>query len=114
MKRLDTVRECAYGPIMVTDEDWRIGEAVRFYRQHLGWRQEDLAQEADVPQQVISNVERGRYAIAASTLVRLARGLRVHPAWLLELADLVDADRVDPRLNPKRQAIVNARLGETP
>jgi len=60
------------------------GKHVRKLRIDRGLSQEKLAELADLHRNYVGGVERGERNIAIVNIVRLARGLRVKPAKLLE------------------------------
>lgn len=56
--------------------DFTVGRAARAIRLRLGLRQEDVARRADVSQQLVSRIERGRIAgVATGTLRRVVAAL---------------------------------------
>jgi transcriptional regulator with XRE-family HTH domain len=59
-------------------DDVRIGNAARLIRQRRGWRQQDLAQAADVAQGCVSKLERGQLAhLRVETIRSIARALEM-------------------------------------
>lgn len=69
---------------MSTEGDVAIGRAVKELRTRLGLRQEELAGRADLGQkQTVSEIERGRRALKATEVVRLAQALHVEAHDLL-------------------------------
>ena len=80
-------------------DDQRIGRVIRVLRQRRGWRQLDLAVQADVSQSTISDMERGRidrYTVrtARQVLRALDASLGLDPMWggRGDLDRLLDAD----------------------
>jgi transcriptional regulator with XRE-family HTH domain len=65
----------------------RFGAAVRQYRQARGFTQHDLAAHTGLHYSYIGDVERGNRNVTLQTLLRLAQGLGVRPAQLLECFD---------------------------
>ena len=60
-----------------------IGERISRRRKHLGFTQEQLAEQMDVSIQMISNLERGMKAIRIDNLVKLSRILNVSTDYIL-------------------------------
>jgi transcriptional regulator with XRE-family HTH domain len=60
-----------------------VGRNIAFLRAERSMTQEDLADRADLHAVLVSRVERGATDPRLSTLVKIARGLRVAPADLL-------------------------------
>lgn len=58
---------------------------VRRLRKEKGMTQEDLAHLADIDRSYLGAIERGEYRLSVVTLGKLAKGLRVLPAALVEL-----------------------------
>ena len=61
----------------------QVGFNVRQAREKLGLSQEALADAADLHRTEISHIERATRDVRVSTVVRVARALRVEPAQLL-------------------------------
>lgn len=59
------------------------GISLRVARESAGLSQNDLADEADIPQSTISSIESGRIALGVERAKRLAIVLGIHPAVLL-------------------------------
>ena len=59
-----------------------MGERLKWCRKRLGWRQEDLAQEAMVGIATIRRIEQHLDEPRLDTVRRLAGTLRVRPGWL--------------------------------
>lgn len=60
------------------------GQAVREKRLALGWSQEELAEKVGLHFTYVSSVERGERNIALENIVKLARGLGLHPIDLMK------------------------------
>lgn len=60
------------------------GDKVRGLRKARGWLQQDLADQAGVSMQTVSNLETGRHAPEFPTLAKIAKALGVGLADLLE------------------------------
>ena len=58
---------------------------VRRLRKEKGLTQEELAHLADIDRSYLGAIERGEYRLSVVTLGKLAKGLRVLPAALVEL-----------------------------
>jgi transcriptional regulator with XRE-family HTH domain len=69
-----------------------LGQAVKGRRQELGLTQEQLANDTDLHQRWISNVETGLRNPSYSSLRRLAAGLGLSASELLARAEQVEAD----------------------
>ena len=69
---------------MAADPRATFGKHVRKLRLDRGLSQEKLAELADLHRNYVGGVERGERNIAIINIVRLAHGLRVKPAKLLE------------------------------
>ncbi len=66
-------------------------ETVRYWRKRKGWTQSDLAEEAGLTLETVSNVEIGRHEPRPSTLRKLARALGVEVADLFLEPDSLKA-----------------------
>jgi transcriptional regulator with XRE-family HTH domain len=66
--------------------------AVKTRRQELGLTQEQLANDTELHQRWISNVETGKRNPSYASIRRLAAGLRLSPSELLARAELVESD----------------------
>jgi transcriptional regulator with XRE-family HTH domain len=64
-----------------------LGLAVKARRQELGLTQEQLANDTDLHQRWISNVETGKRNPSYSSLRRLAAGLKLSTAELIDRAE---------------------------
>lgn len=53
----------------------QVGERVRHAREHLGWSQERLAEEAGVDRSYMSGIERGARNVSVLKLARIAAAL---------------------------------------
>ena len=79
-------------------DDVRIGNAARLIRQRRGWRQQDLAEAADVAQGCVSKLERGQLAhLRVETIRGIATALEMEitfeARWRVgELARVRDAE----------------------
>lgn len=62
----------------------RVGENVRTLREKRNLTQEELAEACDVHPTEIGRIERGTRDVRLSTIMRVARGLRVPAADLLD------------------------------
>lgn len=60
------------------------GKAVRLYRRHVGYSQEELADRAAIHRTYIGGIERGERNPTLTMIHRLARALDVSPSQLLE------------------------------
>ncbi len=69
-----------------------LGLAVKTRRQELGLTQEQLANETDLHQRWISNVETGKRNPSYGSLRRLAAGLELSASDLLARAEEVEGD----------------------
>lgn len=69
-----------------------LGLAVRARRQELGLTQEQLANETDLHQRWLSNVETGKRNPSYASLRRLAAGLQLSASELLGRTELVESD----------------------
>ena len=63
---------------------YRFGRAVRHWRRQRGWSQELLAEKADINRSYLGEVERGLAAPSLLTIAKLAQGLGVSMALLLD------------------------------
>lgn len=62
----------------------RLAKNVRAYREKLGLSQESLAERANMHWTFISGVERCKYNVSLSSLVRIAKALGREPYELLK------------------------------
>ncbi|MBC3515618.1 helix-turn-helix domain-containing protein [Neobittarella massiliensis] len=69
-----------------------IGKQIRKYRVQKGWRQDDLAEKADLSHNYISLIERGVKLPALDTFIRIANALEVTADMLL--ADVLEEHHV--------------------
>jgi transcriptional regulator with XRE-family HTH domain len=69
-----------------------LGLAVKTRRQELGLTQEQLANETDLHQRWISNVETGKRNPSYGSLRRLAAGLELSASQLIAQAERVERD----------------------
>ncbi len=68
-----------------------LGHAVKTRRQELGLTQETLANDTDLHQRWISNVENGKRNPSYASLRRLAAGLDVSASELIARAEQIEA-----------------------
>jgi transcriptional regulator with XRE-family HTH domain len=73
-----------------------IGGVLRDYRKDRGLTQHQVAERAGLSQNVVSDIETGKRGPAFVTFLRLAYGLDVGPA---ELLDAIEQRILPPRLN---------------
>jgi DNA-binding XRE family transcriptional regulator len=71
-----------------------LGLAVKARRQELGITQEQLANETDLHQRWISNVENGKRNPSYGSLCRLAAGLDLNASELLARAEQIEASGI--------------------
>jgi transcriptional regulator with XRE-family HTH domain len=69
-----------------------LGQAVKARRQELGRTQEQLANDTDLHQRWISNVETGKRNPSYGSLRRLAAGLELSASQLLVRAERIEGD----------------------
>ena len=62
----------------------KLGARIQKLRQEKGLSQEELAFEADLHRTYISHVERGSRNITFIGLCKIAKGLKMHPAEVVE------------------------------
>jgi transcriptional regulator with XRE-family HTH domain len=77
------------------------GERVRTNRQRLGISQETLAQLSDVHWTFVGQVERGTRNLSLHNIIKLAAGLDVNPAVLV---DGIDGSAVPAQERPQSEA----------
>jgi transcriptional regulator with XRE-family HTH domain len=77
-----------------------LGEAVKARRHELGLTQEQLANETELHQRWISNVETGKRNPSYASIRRLAAGLGLSASQLIAQAEQVEGDA---RPAPKRR-----------
>jgi len=68
---------------MATDICVRVGRRIREIRKQRGWRQIDLAEQAGIGKNHISEVERGQRELGLMNLEAIAKSLNVTPCDLL-------------------------------
>ena len=78
-----------------------LGERLRRARMRLGWNQMELAEEAGIPQQVLSRLEHGHQSIYIERLVELAKTLEVSLDYLVGESD----DPTPPKRRRRRKAV---------
>lgn len=69
-----------------------LGEAVKVRRRELGVTQEQLANDTELHQRWISNVETGKRNPSYSSLRRLAAGLELSTSQLIAQAEQIESD----------------------
>lgn len=74
-----------------------LGLAVKARREELGLTQEQLANDTDLHQRWISNVETGKRNPSYGSLRRLAAGLKLSASQLIARAEQVEAGKVSTR-----------------
>ncbi len=62
----------------------RVGNAIRFRREQLGWSQEDLGFAANTHRTYVGAIERGNKAITIAKLVQVAEALGCLPSQILK------------------------------
>jgi transcriptional regulator with XRE-family HTH domain len=77
-----------------------LGQAVKARRQELGLTQEQLANETELHQRWISNVETGKRNPSYASLRRLAAGLDLSASELVARAEQVEADGLQTLNDP--------------
>ena len=60
-----------------------LGEAIRAYRRKAGLSQEALAERAERSLNFVAEVERGNMECSFTSMVKIAKGLRVQPVDLV-------------------------------
>ena len=60
-----------------------LGQNIRLAREAKGWTQEELAEQGDLDRSYIGSIERGERNISFTTLLKLARALKVKLAQLM-------------------------------
>ncbi len=70
-----------------------LGEAVKLRRQELGRTQEQLANDTELHQRWISNVETGKRNPSYSSLRRLAAGLELSTSQMIARAEQIESDK---------------------
>ncbi len=73
-----------------------LGLAVKARREELDLTQEQLANDTDLHQRWISNVETGKRNPSYASLRRLAAGLELSASELLARAEQIEADSIQP------------------
>ena len=73
-----------------------IGQRVLQRSNRLGWTQQDLARESDVPQATISRIEQGIVKNPGADVIRrLARALGVTADWLIGMYEEDEEEEAD-------------------
>lgn len=62
----------------------QVGKTIRGLRLARGWTQEELAERAGLHSTYVGGIERGRRNVGLDNIVKLARGLEVHPSALFK------------------------------
>ena len=65
----------------------QFGDAVRKERESRGWSQEKLAEVANFHRTYISGIERGIRNPTLSSIIQIARALKIKPSALLDRRD---------------------------
>lgn len=66
----------------------RLGAALRKARNHLGWSQEDFAEQADIHRTYVGRIERGEVNVSWENISRVARAAGVRVSELIAAAGL--------------------------
>jgi transcriptional regulator with XRE-family HTH domain len=74
-----------------------LGRAVKTRRRELKLTQEALANDTDLHQRWISNIESGKRNPSYASLRRLAAGLGISASELLARAETIESSMPDPR-----------------
>lgn len=69
---------------MARDICTQLGERIRELRQARNWRQLDLAEQADINENYVSDLELGRKEICLRTIQSLAKAFEMSPSELLK------------------------------
>ena len=69
-----------------------LGEAIRLYREELGWSQETLADESGLHPTHVGGLERGVRNPNYETILKLARALITTPGMLVTRADEITTE----------------------
>lgn len=73
-----------------------IGKAIRKRRQEIAMTQEDLAFDADMARNYVTELEAGKRSFSIKNLYKLARALKVMPSALIRCAEVeMLSDRID-------------------
>ena len=72
---------------MASDICTALGERIRDLRKERGWRQIDLAEQAGISENYVSDLEVGRKEICLRTLQVVAQAFGLRPADLLKNLD---------------------------
>jgi transcriptional regulator with XRE-family HTH domain len=73
-----------------------LGLAVKARREELGLTQEQLANDTDLHQRWVSNIETGKRNPSYGSLRRLAAGLDLTASELLQRAEQIEAAGIEP------------------
>jgi transcriptional regulator with XRE-family HTH domain len=71
-----------------TEANLAFGRAVREVRVERGFSQEVFAARVKLDRSYFGAIERGEYNVSYLTVLKIARGLGIHPAELMERAEL--------------------------
>jgi transcriptional regulator with XRE-family HTH domain len=80
-----------------------LGLAVKARREELSLTQEQLANDSDLHQRWISNVETGKRNPSYASLIRLAAGLDLSASELIALAEQMEAHAARPASRRRRR-----------
>lgn len=64
-----------------------LGEHIRQLRKERGWRQIDLAEEADIHENFVTDLENGTKEACLRTLQKLAKAFKISVSDLLRIKD---------------------------
>jgi transcriptional regulator with XRE-family HTH domain len=70
-----------------TEANLAFGSAVREARVERGFVQEEAAARVGLDRSYFGAIERGEYNVSYLTVLKIARGLGIHPAELMERAE---------------------------
>jgi len=74
-------------PRKKTKANQAFGSAVRAARVEHGFAQEEAASRVGLDRSYFGAIERGEYNVTYLTVLRIARGLGIHPGELMERAE---------------------------
>jgi transcriptional regulator with XRE-family HTH domain len=72
-----------------------IGNRIRHQRKHLGFTQEELAEECEISTAFEGHIERGTRKLSVHTLVQISNALKVSTDYLLFGNRFSDTERLD-------------------
>ena len=95
-----------------------IGEQIRCRREEAGWSQEELAEQAEVTRNTISNIENALSVVRMDNFLKIANCLEVSPSTLLSPEGVTDPSddswedltRLYEQLDRKNQKITCATV----